>query len=101
MRPPYWDPFQSSRGFGVTGRNGGDGNAKSLPRQRRRGERSLSRRRARPCIEDKPFDTQGEGGLVSLRINRLLKKAHLRRWRGRAALRRTPTYASGVPTFAA
>ena len=30
-----------------------------------------------------------------------MKKAHLRRWLGRAALRRTTAYASAVPTFAA
>ena len=30
-----------------------------------------------------------------------MKKAHLPRWLGRAALRRTTEYASGVPTFAA
>ena len=34
-------------------------------------------------------------------VSRLLKKTHLRRWLGRASLRRTTAYASVVPTFAA
>jgi hypothetical protein len=39
--------------------------------------------------------------LCLLAISRLLKKAHLRRWRARAALRRTSKYASRLASRAA